>query len=331
MTEISEKARQLHNDALVWDMVWPWEAWVDNDYDQLQAFKDAGTNVVSVTLAGDNHNISEAVTRVAESRAAVRQYSDVAVLCETAAEIRQARADDKLAVLFHFEGTRCFERRLDMVEVFYQLGVKHNLLAFNNANSASGGLMEADDAGLTAFGRALISEMERVGMLLDLSHVGKRTAMQAMEMSTRPCLFTHSNVNSVFSHARNLSDDEMKACAETGGLVGIASSSMYHSAEPDMAQSLFTHLDHMVELLGPEHVGLGLDIIFDAGPLNAWMRKRPEEWPDAADPDWPGVYTITLDEIPGLTQCMLDAGYPEEAIRQILGENYLRLAEAVWG
>ncbi len=329
--EVSEKARQLHADALVWDMVWPWEPWCDNGLDKLPDFKAAGTDVLSLTLAGDNHNIYQAVTRVAETRAALAGMSDQVTLCESASAVRQARSEGKLAVLLHFEGTRCFERRLDMVEVFYKLGVKHTLLAFNNANSASGGLMEAEDAGLTNFGRSLITEMERVGMLLDLSHVGHRTAREAMEMSTKPCVFTHSNVNALFEHPRNLSDEEMKQCAETGGLVGIASSTMYRDAIPSTAESLFAHLDHMTQLLGSEHVGLGLDIIFNPAPLNDWMRSRTDEWPDAAAPDWPGIDSITLDEIPQLTQCMLDAGYPENDIRNILGGNYLRLAQTLWG
>jgi membrane dipeptidase len=328
---VSEEARQLHSDALVWDMVWPWEPWVDNGFDKLPDFKAAGTDVLSLTLAGDNHNIWEAVTRVAETRAALNNMSDTVRLCENTADIEQTQREGKLAVLLHFEGTRCFERRLDMVEVFYKLGVKHTLLAFNNANSAAGGLMENDDAGLTHFGRELITEMERVGMMLDLSHVGHLTAMQAIEHSTRPCVFTHSNVQALFSHPRNLSDDEMKACAATGGLIGIASSSMYHSNQPGMSESLFAHLDYMVELLGPEHVGIGLDIIFNPEPMLDWMRSRPSEWPDAADPDWPGIESITLSEIPELTQCMLNAGYPQEAIRNILGGNYMRIAAELWG
>ena len=328
--EVSTEARTLHAEALVWDMVWPWEPWVGNDFDKLPDFKAAGTDVLSVTLAGDNHNIHEAVTRVAETRSILSRMTDTAALCENTGDIRRAVDSGKLAVLLHFEGTRCFERRLDMVEVFYKLGVKHTLLAFNNANSAAGGLMENDDAGLTAFGRELITEMERVGMMLDLSHVGHRTAMEAIEHATKPCVFTHSNVNSVFKHPRNLGDDEMKACASTGGLVGIASSSMYHSASPSMAESLFEHLDHMVELLGPEHVGIGMDIIFNTAPMLDWMRSRTNEWPEAADPDWPGIRTITLGEIPELVQCMVKAGYPEDAIRNILGGNYMRIGAALW-
>lgn len=97
-----------------------------------------------------------------------------------------------------------------MVEVFYALGIRHTLLAFNNANSAGGGCMEAEDGGLTAFGRKLVAEMERVGMLVDLSHTGHRTAMQVMEAATRPCLYTHSNSGAVFSHPRNVSDEEIR-------------------------------------------------------------------------------------------------------------------------
>jgi membrane dipeptidase len=233
-------------------------------------------------------------------------------------------------VLMHFEGTRCFERNLDTVETFYQLGVKHTLLAFNQANSAGGGCMEAADCGLTRFGRTLVAEMQRVGMLLDLSHTGHKTALQALEITAAPCIFSHSNARAVFEHPRNISDEEMRACAATGGLIGLASSSMYHGDPECRTESLFRHIDHMVQVVGPDHVGIGLDIIKDTDVFNEWMRARPEEWPDVTRADWPGIRTATMEQLPQLTACMLAAGYGEAAILKILGGNYLRICRQVW-
>lgn len=324
------RARDVHGEALVWDMVWPWEPWCGNDCSQLERFHRAGHNVLSMTVAGDNHNVSQAVQRVAGVRRQIAGMGDTAVLCESVTDIEAARASGRLAVLLHFEGTRCFERNLDLVEIFYRLGIKHALLAFNQANSAGGGCMEPGDGGLSGFGRKLVAEMERVGMMIDLSHCGHRTAMETMEIASGPCVYTHSDAAALFPHPRNISDDEIRACAATGGLIGLASSSMYHGDFEVRAETLFRHVDHVVQLVGAQHAGIGLDILSDGEAFSNWMRDRPEEWPDVRQPDWPGIRTAMPEILPELAGCMLNAGYSEENVRAILGGNYLRICDQVW-
>ncbi len=326
---ISDAARKLYNDAIVWDMVWPWEPWCGNDFDKMARFHTAGFTALSATIAGDNHNISEAVQRVATVRNTLIATENV-LLCESVADVKSAKASGRLGVLLHFEGTRCFERNLDMVAAFYKLGIRQTLLAFNNANSAGGGAVDETDAGLTPFGRQLVAEMARVGMLLDLSHTGHKTAMDAIEMMAKPCVYTHSSPAALYSHPRNISDEEIKACAATGGLLGIPSSSMYHGDPETKPETLFRHLDYIVQLVGAEHAGLGLDYVFEAEPLNAYMRARPEEWPDAKAPDWPGIVTALPEHVLTLTELMLQAGYPDQAVRNVLGENYVRICGEVW-
>lgn len=327
--QISDRTRELYAEALVWDMVWPWEPWCGNDFDTMARFHKAGFNIVSATIAGDNHNISEAVQRIAKARTVLQGIKDVR-LCESVADIRAAVAAGNMAVLLHFEGSRPFERNLDMVETYYKLGIRQTILAFNNTNSTGGGAMEDDDGGLTHYGKTLIRELERVGMLLDLSHTGHKTTMDAMALASKPCVYTHSNVNAVFPHLRNISDEEIKTCAQTGGLLGIPSSSMYHGDPNCRPETLFKHLDYIVQLVGSEHAGLGLDYVFDAGPLNDWMRSRPDEWPDAKDPNWPGIKTAMPEDVLTLTDLMLGAGYSDQDVRNILGENYIRICSEVW-
>lgn len=327
---VNPDAGSLHGNALVWDMVWPLEPWCGNGWDKLPRFQDAGYDVISVTLAGDNHNIGEAVQRVAAARREVLGRGDTLVLAESAADIQRARAAGKLAVAFHFEGTRCFERNLDVVETFYKLGVRHTLLAFNQTNSAGGGCAENADGGLSGFGRKLVAEMERVGMLLDLSHTGRRTSMDALEIATRPVVFTHSNSDAIARHFRNLDDEQVRACAATGGLVGVSSSNEYLGVERTTPEAIFRHLDYYVELVGPEHVGLGFDIVFDPVALSDWIRTRPDEWPGKDDPDWPGFNYAVPEDAPRLTELMMNHGYTESDIRKILGENYLRICSETW-
>jgi membrane dipeptidase len=327
---ISEEAARIHRDALVWDMVWPLEPWCGNGWDKLERFHAAGYDFISVTLAGDNHNISEAMQRVAAARTQVLSRPHELVLVETVEDVARARAEGKLAVGFHFEGTRCFERNLETIEAFYKLGIRLSLLAFNQGNSVGGGCAEKADGGLTNFGRLLVVEMERVGMLLDLSHTGRRTAMDALEIATQPAVFTHSNSDAVAAHFRNLEDEQALACAATGGLVGVSSSNEYLGVDISNVEAIFRHIDYFVELLGPDHVGLGFDVVFDAVALSDWIRTRADEWPGKDDPKWPGFTYGLPEDAPRLTELMIKHGYDEESIRKILGENYRRVCTQVW-
>ena len=329
--KVTDHAETLYNESLVWDMVWPWEPWCGNDFDRLSLFRDTGFNVLSMSIAGDRFNLSESIKRIAETRSRIYAI-DYVRLCENVEDIKSARDQGQLAVLLHFEGTMPLELDLNMIEVFYKLGVRHNLLAFNNANNVGGGAMDTGerDGGLTAFGKKVVREMERVGMLVDLSHVGHRTALETLELAENPCLYTHSNPAALFEHPRNISDQEITACAATGGLVGIPGSSMYHGDTACKPQTLFRHLDHIVQLVGSAHAGLGLDYFFDTKRLSQFMRNRPEEWPEASASNWPGVKSARLEDVLLLTQEMVGAGYSDQDVRNILGENYIRICSQVW-
>ena len=325
-----EAARQLLASSLVWDNIWPLEPSAGNDLDQLARFARAGYHVISLTIAGDNHSSGEALARVAAVRRRLREETPAVQYVESLVQIEAARAAGKLAVLLHFEGSRCFERNLDLVEAFYRLGVRHNLLAFNQANSAGGGCAEKADGGLTRFGARLVREMNRVGMLLDLSHCGRRTSLDAIAASSQPVVFSHSNAEALASHYRNLTDEQIKAAAGIGGLIGLSGSSGYLGDPAAKSETLFRHLDHVVQLVGPQHACLGLDVVFDVTALNAYIRARPEEWPDAADPAWPGFRYAQPEQLPELVALMLRAGYGETAVRGVLGENLRRVCGQVW-
>jgi membrane dipeptidase len=323
-------AKRLFGDALVWDMVWPIAPEFGNDWDKLGRFRAAGHSVVSITLAGDNHNVGQAAAMVGAARREIKSRPDELILVMSTKDARRAKSAGKLGVALHFEGTRCFERNLDMVDVFYALGVRHTLLAFNQSNSCGGGCAETDDGGLSRFGRSLVREMNRVGMLLDLSHTGRRTSLEALEVTTKPAVFTHSNSDVLQPHFRNLTDAQVRAAAATGGLVGVSGSSAYLGDPKARTEAIFRHVDHFVELVGPGHVGLGLDVVFDATALNAWIRTRPDEWPGADAPDWEGFAYAMPEQVVELTGVMLDHGYSAANVIAILGGNYERICSEVW-
>ena len=325
----SLSAEDLYEKALVWDMVWPWEPWAGNDLRDLARLARNGYACVSITVAGDNHDIGEAIERVAFVRRSLCAFPEF-MLIESVRDITVARSLNKLAVSMHFEGTRCFGRNLDVIETFYKLGVRHTLLAFNSSNSSGGGCAEEADGGLTRFGRRVIAEMSRVGMLLDLSHTGYRTTMDAMEVSDRPVMFSHSNVAALCPSFRNLRDDQIAACVETGGVVGISGSSSYLGDMDCRIETVFKHIDYIVQRHGPDHAALGLDLVFNHESVTAWARDRPDEWPMVKDSNWPGFRYVQPESVHELVGVMLAHGYDEMSIRKILGENHVRVCEQVW-
>jgi membrane dipeptidase len=323
-------AMRLIASSIVWDNVLPLEVWCGNDYDRLGDFVASGYTAVSLTLAGDNQNISEAVQRVAAARRRILCDPQRFVLIESADDVSRAKREGKLAVGFHFEGTRCFERNLDVVEAFYCLGVRQTILAFNQSNSVGCGCVESNDSGLTTFGRKLVRELSRVGMLVDLSHTGHRTSFDAMAIAGKPCVFSHSNAYTLHPHFRNIRDDQLAECAAGGGVVGISSANEYLGCATVTPEAIFRHLDYIVQKVGSKNVGFGFDIVFDPQAMNRYARERPDEWPMVKDPAWTGFAYGTPAMLTKIVALMIDAGYPTEAVRDVLGQNWMRVCQQVW-
>ena len=328
------RARALLESSVVWDNVWPIDLpgneSVGNTWDRFERFARAGVSAIGLTLAGDNHNSAEALRLVGWARKEMRARSSLLTLARTTEDIVAAKRNGKLAVVLQFEGTRCFERDLNLIELFYDMGVRQTILAFNSANCTGGGCADPVDGGLTPYGRRLIREAERVGMLIDLSHVGRKTSLDALDFAQKPMFFSHSNANPVHRCFRNLDDDQVKACARTGGLVGVSGSSEYLGDQQCRTETLFRHLDHYVQLVGAQHVCIGFDVVFDAEPLSRWAKGRPDEWPMTKDPAWPGFNYAVPEQLVELVGVMLSHGYPEDAVRGILGQNYLRVCGPMW-
>ena len=206
MTDVRERFR----DALLWDMVLPLAPSVGNDFDLIDRFRAAGHSYVSLTIAGDDCGLAEAIHRLAGARRAIHEAPTLR-LVESVDDVLAAKADGKLAVGLHLEGTECLERDLDALDIMYELGIRHAILAFNLNNSAAGGCADLADSGLTRLGLRLVDRMAELGMLLDLSHMGERSTFEAMDRFGMPCVFTHSNAKALHAHYRNLTDEQARA------------------------------------------------------------------------------------------------------------------------
>lgn len=326
---VSEEAIELFRRALVWDMVFVYEPEAQNDVRLFQRWLSCGVNFVSVHPAGDRHNIGEAMRRIARARKDILS-DDRYILVERVEDILTAQIEGKLAVGLHLEGFRCLERDLNLVELYYRLGIRFCHPIFNLANSIGGGSAERIDVGLTGFGIKVIQEMNRVGMLVDGSHAGYRATMDMIEVSEAPVMFSHMGCDNVHRHFRNIKDDQIRACAASGGVVGITSAGFYLGGTS--TETYFRHVDHVVQLVGPQHVGIGLDYLGQPciASLKQFINERPDEWPGQQQGAWEPMACFEPEQLCELTETMIKKGYGTEDIYGVLGGNFLRLCKRVW-
>lgn len=329
-TSIGEEAAALHRAALVWDMTLPWEPGLPDWDATLPRYRAAGVDFVSLTVNDHAGTLAGTMLHLADVRAQIRRRADHLVLAETVDDILAARRDGKLALGFHFQETDPLEGSLELVQVYYDLGVRHMVLAYNRRNRVGDGCAERTDAGLSRFGVRLIAEMNRVGMLVDGSHTGYRTTMEAMDVGQAPFIFSHANAYGVVPHYRNVRDDQILACARTGGVIGVNGLAPYLDDPEASTASIFRHVDYLASLVGPQHVGIGLDYEKDVDRFRSWTRANPELWPQNEGQPRVEWKFAQPEQLPELTELMIGHGYPEADIRGILGMNFLRVARQVW-
>jgi membrane dipeptidase len=316
-------------DAIVWDNHSCMPLRPDDRFlPQLERCRRAGQNVVSLNVGFDLTDFQSNIRVLAHFRAWVRRHPAEYLLAATVSDILEAKRTGRLAVLFDLEGTVALGNQLSMIGFFYDLGVRWMSMAYNRNNSVAGGCQD-EDGGLTPFGREVLDEMVRVGMVPCCSHTGWKSVRDVLGHVDGPVIFSHSNAYAVHPHPRNIPDELIKACAATGGVVGINGIGRFLGDNDNRTETWFRHLDHMVQLVGPDHVGVALDYVFDVEQLKAHFKERPDLFPPEKGYLAPSP-TIEPERLPLLVQSMVDHGYPAEAIKKIVGGNHLRVAMAVW-
>jgi membrane dipeptidase len=322
---ISEQARKIHKDSLVWDTHACFRLDPLADLSELKRYRDSGVDFVSLNIGMDLNPFENTLQVLAGYRSYVSSHPDQYVLALTVQDIRMAKESGKLAVAFDLEGSDPLLGNLNLISLYYDLGVRQMLLAYNKDNRASGGCMEGT-IGLTDFGKDVIKEMNRVGMVVDLSHMSYRATMEAFEVSTAPVIFSHSNPNGLWQHARNISDEQIRACAQTGGVIGINGIGDFLGSTS--SELIVQNLEYVMNLAGPEHVGLGLDYVIDKQELIEYIETYPDIFPPEKIKDY--LSFVEPEQFPEFTELLWQKGYSDQIIRGILGGNFLRVAEQVW-
>ncbi len=325
--DIGERARKLYQEALVWDDHSGFDPACQPDLTNLQRWAKSGVNYLSVNVGYDVIDWRTTLANLAAFRAWLQQHPEDYTLIKTVDDIAQAKRAGKLAVAFDLEGMNALDGDVNMVNVYYALGVRQMLFAYNLNNLAGGGCHDRD-VGLTDFGRAVIREMNRVGMLVDCSHTAHRTTMEAMEYSEAPVIFSHSCAKAVWQHGRNITDDQIKACAKTGGVIGINGIGNFLGENDITSKTFVDHIAHVAELAGAEHVGIALDYAFDAENVDGLVENNSKYWPKE-EYHGPSDY-LPPEQLPEIVETMVRRGFSDAEIKGILGGNFLRVAKAVW-
>lgn len=297
---------------------------------ELARYRAAGVDVVGINVGFGPQGLDEHVRVVAGFRQWLKRHSDEFRLVGNAADIRAAALEGKLGVFFDIEGTGPLDGGdAGLVELFYDLGVRWMSIAYNRQTKCGYGCYDAEDRGLTDFGRAVLGEMRRVGMVACCSHTGERTTLDVFEAAQAPVILSHSNAKAICDHPRNVTDRVIRGCAATGGVIGINGFGIFLGDNDNSTDAVVRHIDYIAQLVGPDHVGLGLDYVFDVQEMQEFIAKMRQTYPD--DPSYMSEPRMVEPErVAQIAASLRKLGYSDADLDAILGGNWLRIAQAAW-
>ena len=291
-----------------------------------------GINVCVYAIGGDSYSHSQNTGRYLETTLEnIDMFLEEAPRSEGMISMIRTRSDlpdnvkpGQISFLLHFEGGMPLQGSIHQLRNFYRLGLRSMQLTWNFRNELGDGVWEnRTKGGLTRFGVQVIKEMNRLGMVADLAHMNREGFFQSLEVVEAPLIVSHANACGMLDNVRNLADDQIKAIADQGGLVGILALPERVTKKDATLDDLLKHLDYMVELAGIEHVALGLDFIKYDGPRTLKDQHHPLHQ---------RTYVKDFEEIedlPKLLDGLIRRGYKEKDIALVLGGNYLRVLKTI--
>jgi microsomal dipeptidase-like Zn-dependent dipeptidase len=300
------------------------------DRNTLEEVRRGGVHGINATCAVWEGTL-ETIRNIGDWLVLQNDSPDLARLVTSASEIREAAADGVVGVVLGFQNTSPFEQDYSMVEIFHKLGVRIAQLTYNIQNYVGGSCYDPDDSGLTRFGGRIVEEMNRVGMLVDLSHVGNRTSLDAIHHSIKPVSITHANPLWFSDTPRNKPDEVMQAVVDRGGVVGACLYPNVIGGAETTREAFCDMVIRLVDQLGPDHVAIGSDSArnWDSSYVTflrdgRWKPKQNVQWPE-----W-SAWFQSPEDFPALANALSDRGMPDEVLNRVLGENWMTLFETVF-
>jgi len=306
--------------------------------------RQSGMTGISVTLngGGAGHSAFDAtVAGIAYFTREVASHADVFMQVRTVADLHEAKRTGRVGLIFSFQDTTMLEGQVDRLDLFHDFGVNVIQLTYNLRNEVGDGCLETGNGGLSKFGRDVVARMNELGIGVDTSHCGQRTTAEAIEVSTSPVAVTHSACQAVFMHPRSKRDEELRAMAEGGGVIGIYLMPFLNAEGPATTEHLMQHIEHAVNVCGEDHVGIGSDnstTPTDATPeyragLEAFAAER-QRLGIGAPREYELLFVPELNtprRMEQIADALLARGHSESRVEKIIGGNWELYFRDVWG
>lgn len=297
---------------------------------------EGGVSAVHVTICY-HEDFQEMVENIIAWNRRFEQYSELIFHGLGVDDVRKAHSEGRTAIFFGFQNCSPIEDNIGLVEVCHQLGARFMQLSYNNQSLLATGCYEEDDPGITRMGRQVIREMNRVGLVVDMSHSARRSTLEAIEISERPIAITHANPSFWFTALRNKSDDVLKALAESGGMLGFSMYPHHLKGKSDcLLEDFCSMIARTAEMIGVEHIGFGSDLCQDQpDSVVEWMRNGT--WTKERDfgegsagqagfPVQPEWFRDNRD-FKNILNSLRKTGFSEDEVAHIAGLNWLDFFE----
>ncbi len=255
----------------------------------------------------------------------------------TADDVERAKREGKLGIIFGVQGLASkIDDDLTLLRILHRLGLRVAQLTHNERNAFGCGCLETPDTGLTQLGRACVAELNHLGILVDLAHAGPRTAREAIELSTRPCVISHANARALRDNPRNVPDEVLRVLGARGGVLGVTAYAPFCETKPGVRPALddlVDHIEHVGNMIGFDHVGVGSDFFESESEIR--FARFTRSYPAAT-----GVYTSPatvyvegferIDRFPRLTEALVRRRFSDQDVLKVLGGNFLRVFHQAW-
>jgi membrane dipeptidase len=280
-------------------------------------------------------NFRASMDNIARWKQLLRENADLITQVYTTEDIHRAKREGKTGIILGWQNITGIEDQIPFLALFKELGVGVMQMAYNTQNFVGTGCYEKHDGGLSEFGHEVVAEMNRVGILCDLSHVGARTSEDVIRASKKPVAYTHCLPAGLKQHPRNKTDGQLKLIADKGGFVGVTMFPPFLKRGPKSTIDDYVEaIEYCLEIAGEDQVGIGTDFtqghgreFFDWITHDKGYARKLTDFGDVINPE--GIRTI--GEMPNLTAAMQRHGWKEGRIRKVMGENWVRLLKEVWG
>ena len=320
---------KLHDESVIIDglIIAKWQK------DVFEDMRRGGLTAANCTVSVWE-GFSDTVANIADMKKLIRENSEMVSLVRSTEDILSAKRKGKTGIILGFQNAHAFEDNLGYIEAFADMGVRVVQLCYNTQNLVGTGCYERD-GGLSGFGREVIAEMNRVGIMVDLSHVGGATSEEAILASTKPVCYSHCLPSGLKEHPRNKSDEQLRFIADRGGFIGVTMFPPFLKRGIEATVDDYVEaIDYVINLVGEDCVGIGTDFTqgYDKGFFD-WIthdkgrHRRLTNFGKIINPE--GIRTI--GEFPNLTDAMERAGWTETRIRKVMGGNWVNTFREVWG